>query len=82
VTVNLAASMAARGLSVGVLDADIYGPLGAPHARHQQPAHQVDSMIMPPEAHGVKVISIGMFTQGNTPVTWRGPMLHARCSSS
>jgi ATP-binding protein involved in chromosome partitioning len=33
-------------------------------------------MIMPPQAHGVKVISIGMFTPGNTPVVWRGPMLH------
>ena len=33
-------------------------------------------MIMPPNAHGVKVISIGMFTEGNSPVVWRGPMLH------
>ena len=37
---------------------------------------QVDDMIMPPSAHDVKVISIGMFTPGNTPVVWRGPMLH------
>src|SRR5919202_2237924 len=37
---------------------------------------QVEQMIMPPSAHGVKVISIGMFTPGNTPVVWRGPMLH------
>jgi ATP-binding protein involved in chromosome partitioning len=37
---------------------------------------KVDDMIMPPQAHGVKVISIGMFIEGNTPVTWRGPMLH------
>ncbi|HET9875020.1 MAG TPA: P-loop NTPase, partial [Mycobacterium sp.] len=37
---------------------------------------QVDSMILPPIAHEVKVISIAMFTQGNTPVVWRGPMLH------
>jgi ATP-binding protein involved in chromosome partitioning len=37
---------------------------------------QVESMIMPPSAHGVKVISIGMFTKDNTPVVWRGPMLH------
>jgi ATP-binding protein involved in chromosome partitioning len=76
VTVNLAAAMATRGLSVGVLDADIYGHsvprmLGA----HDRPT-KVEDMIMPPQAHGVKVISIGMFTQGNTPVTWRGPMLH------
>jgi ATP-binding protein involved in chromosome partitioning len=37
---------------------------------------KVDNMIMPPQAHGVKVISIGMFVQDNTPVVWRGPMLH------
>jgi ATP-binding protein involved in chromosome partitioning len=76
VTVNLAAAMADKGLSVGVLDADIYGfsvprMLGVQH----RPT-QVESMIMPPSAHGVKVISIGMFTKDNTPVVWRGPMLH------
>src|SRR4051812_3702726 len=76
VTVNLAAAMAANGLSVGVLDADIYGHsiprmLGA-DARPTQ----VQNMIMPPQAHGVKVISVGMFIEGNDPVVWRGPMLH------
>ena len=76
VTVNLAAAMARKGLSVGVVDADIYGHsiprmLGA----GDKPT-KVEKMIMPPQAHGVKVISIGMFTPGNTPVVWRGPMLH------
>ncbi len=76
VTVNLAVAMAQQGRSVGVLDADIYGfsiprMLGVTH----RPT-QVESMIMPPSAHGVKVISIGMFTKDNTPVVWRGPMLH------
>jgi len=76
VTVNLAAALAARGLSVGVVDADIYGHsvprmLGAEGA-----PTRVEDMIMPPQAHGVKVISIGMFTPGNTAVVWRGPMLH------
>jgi ATP-binding protein involved in chromosome partitioning len=76
VTVNLAAAMAARGLRVGVVDADIYGfsvprMLGVEH----RPT-QVEQMILPPSAHGVKVISIGMFTRDNTPVVWRGPMLH------
>ncbi len=76
VTVNLAAAMADRGLSVGVVDADIYGHsvprmLGTDH----KPT-KVEEMIMPPQAHGVKVISIGMFTPGNAPVVWRGPMLH------
>jgi ATP-binding protein involved in chromosome partitioning len=77
VTVNLAVAMAERGLSVGVVDADIYGHsiprmLGATG----RPTRVDDRMIMPPQAHGVKVISIGMFTPGNTPVVWRGPMLH------
>ena len=76
VTVNLAATLAASGQKVGVLDADIYG--------HSVPRMlgvtglptQVEQMIMPPSAHDVKVISIGMFTTGNAPVVWRGPMLH------
>jgi ATP-binding protein involved in chromosome partitioning len=76
VTVNLAAALAARGLSVGVLDADIYG-FSVPRMLgvHGKPT-QVEQMIMPPQASGVKVISIGMFTPGNTAVVWRGPMLH------
>src|SRR5260370_18871713 len=76
VTVNLAAALAESGRRVGVVDADIYG--------HSVPRMlgvagrpiQVEQMIMPPTAHEVKVISIGMFTKGNTPVVWRGPMLH------
>ena len=76
VTVNLAASMAARGLSVGVVDADIYGHSVPRMLGSSGKPTQVDKMIMPPQAHGVKVISIGMFTPGNTPVVWRGPMLH------
>src|ERR1700754_4379080 len=76
VTVNLAAALAARGLSVGVVAADIYGHsvprmLGAAG----RPTRGED-MIMPPAAHGVKVISIGMFTAENAAVVWRGPMLH------
>jgi ATP-binding protein involved in chromosome partitioning len=59
-----------------VVDADIYGfsvprMLGVAH-----PPTQVDEMILPPIAHEVKVISIGMFVPGNQPVVWRGPMLH------
>ncbi|QGK68880.1 P-loop NTPase [Allosaccharopolyspora coralli] len=76
VTVNLAASMAERGLSVGVVDADIYGHSVPRMLGADGKPTQVDQMIMPPQAHGVKVISIGMFTPGNTPVVWRGPMLH------
>lgn len=76
VTVNLAAAMAARGLSVGLLDADIYGHSVPRMMGTEDRPTQVDSMILPPVSHDVRVISIAMFTQGNTPVVWRGPMLH------
>src|SRR5690349_3741278 len=76
VTVNLAAALAARGLSVGVVDADIYGHSVPRVLGVTTRPTKVDNMIMPPQAHDVKVISIGMFVEGNTPVVWRGPMLH------
>jgi ATP-binding protein involved in chromosome partitioning len=76
VTVNLAAAMAADGLSVGVVDADIYGHSIPRMLGVTGRPTQVEDMIMPPESHGVRVISIGMFTPGNSPVVWRGPMLH------
>jgi ATP-binding protein involved in chromosome partitioning len=76
VTVNLAVAMAQEGLRVGVVDADVYG-FSVPRmlGTDQRPT-QVDDMILPPLAHDVKVISIGMFVPGNQPVVWRGPMLH------
>jgi ATP-binding protein involved in chromosome partitioning len=76
VTVNLAAALASRGLSVGVVDADIYGHSVPRMLGTEARPTQVEDMIMPPQAHGVKVISIGMFTAGNAAVVWRGPMLH------
>jgi ATP-binding protein involved in chromosome partitioning len=76
VTVNLAAELARRGLSVGVLDADIYGFSVPRMLGVTGKPTQVEQMIMPPVAYDVKVISIGMFTPGNTAVVWRGPMLH------
>src|SRR5271165_2261243 len=76
VTVNLATAMAARGLSVGVLDADIHGHSIPRMMGTTDRPTQVESMILPPIAHEVKVISIAQFTEGNTPVVWRGPMLH------
>jgi ATP-binding protein involved in chromosome partitioning len=76
VTVNLAAAMAAKGLKVGVVDADIYGHSVPRMLGTSDRPTKVDDMIMPPQAHGVKVISIGMFTPGNDAVVWRGPMLH------
>jgi ATP-binding protein involved in chromosome partitioning len=76
VTVNLAVALAAAGLKVGLLDADIYG--------HSVPRMlgvtglptQVEKMIMPPSAHGVRAISSGMMKRGNEPLPVRGPILH------
>ena len=76
VTVNLAAAMAAEGMAVGVLDADVYGFSVPRMLGVDQPPTRVDDMILPPVSHNVKVISIGMFVPGNQPVVWRGPMLH------
>lgn len=76
VTVNLAAAMARRGMKVGVVDADIYGHSVPRMIGAADRPTKIENMIIPPQSHGVKVISIGMFTDGNTPVVWRGPMLH------
>jgi len=76
VTVNLSVALAARGLAVGVVDADIYGHSVPRMLGTDDRPTQVEDMIMPPQAHGVRVISIGMFTAGNAAVVWRGPMLH------
>ncbi len=75
-TVNLAVELARQGLRVGVLDADIYGHSVPSLLGSDQPPSVVDDMILPPIAHGVKMISIGHFVEGNAPVVWRGPMLH------
>ena len=76
-TANLAVAMAQRGLRVGLVDADVFGfsipgLLGIAGSKPTQ----VGEMILPPVAHGVKVISIGMFVDDHTAVSWRGPMLH------
>ncbi|WP_309105921.1 Mrp/NBP35 family ATP-binding protein [Arthrobacter sp.] len=76
VTVNLACSLAAQGLRVGIIDADVYGFSVPALMGITQAPTRVDDMILPPVAYGVKVISIGMFVSGNQPVAWRGPMLH------
>jgi ATP-binding protein involved in chromosome partitioning len=77
ITANLAVALAARGLRVGLVDADVFGfsipgILGIAGLKPTQ----VGDMILPPIAHGVKVISIGMFVEGSTAVSWRGPLLH------
>lgn len=76
ITANLGVAMAKAGLRVGIVDADIYGHSIPAMLGVTEPPTRVEDMIMPPVAHDVKVISIGMFTQGNSPVVWRGPMMH------
>jgi ATP-binding protein involved in chromosome partitioning len=75
-TVNLAAALDALGQEVGVVDADVYGH-SIPHMLgvRQRPV-VVDKMIVPPVRGRLKLISIGNFLDENTPVMWRGPMLH------
>jgi ATP-binding protein involved in chromosome partitioning len=76
VTVNLAAALAAEGYRVGVVDIDVWG-FSVPRMMgvSGQPVG-FNGMILPLEAHGVKVISMGFFVPEETPVIWRGPMLH------
>jgi ATP-binding protein involved in chromosome partitioning len=76
VTVNLACALAAEGHRVGVLDADVWG-FSVPRMMGVagQPVG-FNNMILPLESHGVKVISMGFFVPEETPVIWRGPMLH------
>ncbi|MDP9067586.1 MAG: Mrp/NBP35 family ATP-binding protein [Actinomycetota bacterium] len=75
-TVNIAASLAKLGHTVGLLDADVWG-FSIPRMLgiHERPT-VVGEMIMPPEVFGIKVVSIGLFTPEDNPVVWRGPMLH------
>jgi len=75
-TVNLAVALAQNGLNAGIVDADVYGHSMPRMLGIESPPSVVDGMIVPPEAYGVKVVSAGMFVQGNRPIAWRGPMLH------
>ena len=77
IAVNLAVSLAQSGSCVGLLDADIYGPnIPTMMGVRELPAPQEDR-IFPAEAHGVKVISIGLMVEPGRPLVWRGPMLHS-----
>lgn len=76
VTVNLACALAARGLKVGVIDADIHGFSVPDLMGITDKPTRLDELILPPVAHEVKTISIGMFVEAGQAVAWRGPMLH------
>ena len=76
VTVNLAVALASQGYSVGVVDADIYGYSVPRMLGADRDPVVIDQMLVPPENHGVRCISIGYFVPDGQPVIWRGPMLH------
>ncbi|MGI9021664.1 MAG: P-loop NTPase, partial [Acidimicrobiales bacterium] len=76
VTVNLAVALARLGHEVAVLDADVYGFSVPKMMGVTQEPVVIDGMIVPPVAHGVKIISTGFFVGEDQPVIWRGPMLH------
>lgn len=79
VAVNLAVALARRGLNVGLIDADIYGPsvptmLGASDARPRVRQENGKNIIIPEEKFGVKFLSIGLFVSAENALVWRGPM--------
>jgi ATP-binding protein involved in chromosome partitioning len=76
VTTNLAVALADRGQSVAIVDADVWGFSVPRMLGIDRPPVVIDEMLVPPEIHGVRCISMGFFAQEDQPVIWRGPMLH------
>jgi len=76
VTTNLAVALAARDRDVAVVDADVWGFSIPRMLGVNQSPTVIDDMLIPPEAHGVRCISMGFFADEDQPVIWRGPMLH------
>jgi ATP-binding protein involved in chromosome partitioning len=78
VAVNLAIALKKLGATVGLLDADVYGPnVPVMLGTNEQPRALDDKTIIPVEAYGVKMISMGLLNPGDKPLVWRGPMLHS-----
>jgi ATP-binding protein involved in chromosome partitioning len=78
VAVNLAIALKRLGSSVGLLDADVYGPnVPVMLGTNEQPRAMDEKTIIPVEAYGVKMISMGLLNPGDKPLVWRGPMLHS-----
>ena len=76
VSANLAIALAQRGKRVAIVDADVWGFSIPRMLGVTRPPILIDRMLVPPEAHGVRCISMGFFAEEDTPVIWRGPMLH------
>jgi ATP-binding protein involved in chromosome partitioning len=78
VAVNLAIALKTLGATVGLLDADVYGPnVPVMLGTNEQPRAVDEKTIIPVEAYGVKMISMGLLNPGDKPLVWRGPMLHS-----
>jgi ATP-binding protein involved in chromosome partitioning len=78
VAVNLAIALKKLGATVGLLDADVYGPnVPVMLGTNEQPRAVDEKTIIPVEAFGVKMISMGLLNPGDKPLVWRGPMLHS-----
>ena len=78
VAVNLAIALKNMGHSVGLLDADVYGPnVPVMLGTNEQPRAVDERTIVPVEAYGLKMISMGLLNPGDKPLVWRGPMLHS-----
>jgi ATP-binding protein involved in chromosome partitioning len=76
--VNLAVALALRGAKVGLLDGDVYGPnIPQMLGTSDQPEVSEDKKMIPPQAHGIKLVSMGMLVPPDQPIIWRGPMLHS-----
>ena len=76
VTTNLAVALAQRGHKVAAVDADVWGFSMPRMLGIDRPPTVIDDVIVPPEANGVTLISMGFFAREDQPVVWRGPMLH------
>lgn len=76
VAANLSIGLALDGARVGLMDADVYGPNIPMMMGVTKPPEQHEGKILPAESHGIKIISMGFFVSENTPVVWRGPMIH------
>jgi ATP-binding protein involved in chromosome partitioning len=77
IATNLALALAGSGASVGLLDADIYGPnIPLMMGVHERP-RSGNGRILPPEGYGVKLMSMGFLVEEGTPIIWRGPMIHS-----
>jgi ATP-binding protein involved in chromosome partitioning len=76
VTTNLAVALAKRGKKTAIVDADVWGFSIPRMLGIDRPPVVIDSMLIPPESHGVSCISMGFFAQEDQAVIWRGPMLH------